>query len=363
MFTAVGDDSDLWRVVTARACCGAASLRVTAAYAVMLLTVSATLTALGPDAHRGVVSRMSTNLDNLARGHVGTLVGSAFVSDGADILAWLPGLVCLLALAELTWRSSGLLLTFAVGHIGATLLVAVGLIAAVQTRWLPMSVACASDVGISYGAMCVLGALTASIPRHWRPIWPGWWLGIAAVAALGTNFAAVGHVFALLMGIGLSSRLPSVADWKPVRVVLLSGGAVFAYFLLAGPFAAAPVAGLAGALIALLARQILRSHRGNGAEQTESKHPPNGKMSTRQTVHNSRTMFSTGRVAVTGRLIGSVSSLLAAITFFTLPVWVCEDAIVQTIGLQSVAHRTQPHFGKLRPFVPLTPHRRALRRS
>ena len=116
---------------------------------------------------------MSTNLHNLAHGHLGALVGSAFVSDGGDVLVWLPGFLCLLALGELIWRSAGLLIAFAVGHLGATLIVAVWLAAALEVGWLPNSIARATDVGIGYGAVCVLGALTASIPFDWRPAWIG----------------------------------------------------------------------------------------------------------------------------------------------------------------------------------------------
>ena len=206
---------------------------------------------------------MSTNLHNLARGHLGTLVGSAFVSDGGDVYVWLPGLLCLLALGELIWRSRGLLITFVVGHIGATLIVAVGLAAALEAGWLPTSVARASDVGISYGAVCVLGALTASIPSRWRQAWAGWWLGIAVAAALGADFTAVGHILALLLGIGLSFRLQSMARWTPMRLVLLFVGVAFGYFVLSGSLVAAPVAGLAGALIALIASLAMRPRRIN----------------------------------------------------------------------------------------------------
>lgn len=231
---------------------GAASLRVTSAYAVMLIAVYACLTALGPHAHHMAVSRMSTNLHNLARGHLGTLIGSAFVNDGGDLCLWLPGLVCLLALGELLWRSMGLLIAFAVGHIGATLIVAVGLVAAVRTGWLPFSVARASDVGISYGAVCVLGALTASIPAQWRPLWVGWWLGTATLAAVGADFdfTAAGHVVALLLGIGLSSRLRATAPWTPIHLALLVVGTAFGYFLVSGPSTLAACGGLAGALLA-----------------------------------------------------------------------------------------------------------------
>ncbi len=231
---------------------GAASLRVTAAYAVILLAVSVTLTALGPHARSVAVSQMSTNVHNLAHGHWATLVGSAFVNDGDDPCFWLPGLVCLLALGELMWRSWGLLITFAVGHIGATMIVAAGLVAAVETGWLPFSVARASDVGISYGAVCVLGALTASIPSRWRPTWIGWWLGIAVTVTVGGDFTAVGHVVALLLGIGLSVRLRSIPRWTPAHVALLGVGAAFGYFVLSGSSVVASGGGLVGVLVALV---------------------------------------------------------------------------------------------------------------
>ncbi|OBI17311.1 hypothetical protein A5712_24125 [Mycobacterium sp. E2327] len=237
---------------------GAASVRITATYAVVLVAVSLLLTALGPHAREVAVSRMSTNLHNLAHGRLTTLVGSAFVDDGGDICACLPALVCLLALGELIWRGRGLVITFAVGHVGATLIVAAGLVVALKVGWLPFSVARASDVGVSYGAVCVLGALTASIPSRWRSAWVGWWLGIALMAASGADFTAVGHVVALLLGIGLSYRLPSTADWTPIRVALLSGGSAFGYFMLSGSSPVTTVAGLAGILVALLTARVSR---------------------------------------------------------------------------------------------------------
>lgn len=256
---AIRDNAERWSAVAARTVSGAASVRITAAYAVLLVAVSLVLTALGPHAREVAVSRMSTNLHNLAHGRLTTLIGSAFVDDGGEICACLPGLVCLLALGELIWRGRGLIIAFAVGHIGATLMVAVGLVVAVEVGWLPFSIARASDVGVSYGAVCVLGALTASIPSRWQPVWIGWWLGIAVTVAMGADFTAVGHVLALLLGIALSYRLPSAAAWTPPRVVLLCGGAAFGYFMLSASSAVATVAGLAAALIGLLVGRVSRS--------------------------------------------------------------------------------------------------------
>ena len=127
-------------------------VRVTVAYAVLLVVVAVTQLALGPQVHNAVVNHMSTNLHNLSQGHVGTLVGSAFVTDGGDIYVLLPGLGCLLALGELVWRSGYLVIAFAFGHIGATLIVTAGLAVAIAAGWLPISIAHASDVGVSYGA-------------------------------------------------------------------------------------------------------------------------------------------------------------------------------------------------------------------
>src|SRR6202012_3971739 len=111
---------------------GAAAVRVTLAYALALATVSVTLTALGPHARATAISELSTNLHNLAHGHIATLVGSAFVEGGDAFYAWLPGLMCLLALGELIWRGQGLVIVFMLGHVGATLLVAVWLVAAIK---------------------------------------------------------------------------------------------------------------------------------------------------------------------------------------------------------------------------------------
>jgi hypothetical protein len=232
-------------------------VRVTVAYTALLVVVALAQLALGPRVHNAVVSHMSTNLDNLSRGHLGTLVGSAFVADDGDIFVLLPGLVCLLALGELVWRGGHLVLAFAVGHIGATLIVAAGLAVAVEAGWLPMSIAHASDVGVSYGAAGVLGALVAVIPRRWQPVWAGWWLTVALVGASVAGFTGVGHAVALLLGMALSLRLGPTVRWTRERVVLLAAAVAFGYLVITGssPVTAA-VAGPTGLLVALIAQRV-----------------------------------------------------------------------------------------------------------
>ena len=76
-----------------------ARIRVTVAYAVILTGVATTLVALGPRVQNRVISHASTNLHNLSHCHLGTLFVSAFVIEAGPIYVWLPGLMCLLALA------------------------------------------------------------------------------------------------------------------------------------------------------------------------------------------------------------------------------------------------------------------------
>src|ERR1700739_3641715 len=174
----------------------------TVGYAAGLLAISLAILLLGPHAHDVLVQRASTNLHNLSHGHVGTLLGSALVVDAGPLYFWLPFLTCPLALAELHLRSIRLAVAFLVGHIGATLLVAAALAAAVGLGWMPLSITRASDGGMRYGALAVLGAMTAVIPRRWRAAGVGWWVSAGlASAIIGGGFTDAGHTVAVVLGV------------------------------------------------------------------------------------------------------------------------------------------------------------------
>jgi hypothetical protein len=232
---------------------GLARVRVTVSYAVILVGVTTTLSVLGPTAADRVIRHASTNLHNLNHGHVGTLLGSAFVVDAGAPYVWLPGLICLMSVAELLWRSGRLVVAFAVGHIGATLLVAVGLAAAVKLTWLPVSITRAEDVGMSYGATAVLGTLTGAVPRRWRATWIGGWLAVGvAVVWVSSDFTDVGHAVALALGMAVTTRFGRPRPWTATRVALLLVGASFGFMILAstGPsMLVAAVFGAAGAVL------------------------------------------------------------------------------------------------------------------
>lgn len=238
-----------------------ARVRFTATYAVTVATVAVTLLLTEPRARGQIVAQASTNLDNLRHGRLGTLLSSALVvdADSGPIYLWLPGLVCLLALAELLWRSGRLAVVFATGHVGASLLVAAGLTEAVRFGWLPWSVAFARDVGMSYGAAAVVGALTAAIPRRWRPGWIGWWIALAVGTSLTcAEFTDVGHAVALLLGMLVATRLTGPVRWTPVRCLLLAVSAVFGFVVLAHTGSSVVAGAALGTVGAFTADRIAR---------------------------------------------------------------------------------------------------------
>lgn len=231
-----------------------ARLRFTLGYAAALLTISIAILMLGPRAHDAIVQRASTNVHNLAHGHLGTLLGSALVVDAGPLYFWLPFLTCLLALAELHLRTIRLALAFLVGHIGATLVVAAALAASVEFGWLPWSITRASDVGMSYGALAVLGAMTAVIPPRWRSAWVGWWMAAGVSSAIiGGDFTDAGHTVAVILGVLVSARFRQPTHWTPVRLLMLAASSGFGFLMLAhhwGTMAAALAFGIAGAFVA-----------------------------------------------------------------------------------------------------------------
>ena len=87
--------------------------RFTLSYALLVSAVTAAMLRMDPDMHDALIRHASTNLHNLSHGRFGTLISSAFVVDAGPIYLWLPGLVCLLLVAELTLGGSRTALMFA----------------------------------------------------------------------------------------------------------------------------------------------------------------------------------------------------------------------------------------------------------
>lgn len=225
-------------------------VKVTLLYAAALAVVAEVVLRLSPRAQHDLILDTSTNLHNLGEGRLGTLVGSAFVTDAGPLYYWLPGLVALLALGELLWQSRRMVVAFVIGHVGATLIVAAGLAGALAAGLLSTSVIDAADVGMSYGAVGVLGTFTAAVCPRWRGAWAGWWLAVAAASTAlgGLDFTNAGHGVALVLGMAVGSRFAHPAHWTALRGALLVVAAGFGYLLIAYQDIFAPQTAIAGVL-------------------------------------------------------------------------------------------------------------------
>ena len=245
-------------------------LKVTLAFAAALAGVAFALIYFGPRVQSHVIRNASTNLHNLGEGRIGTLISSAFVNPVDSIQIWLPGVVAVLALGELLWHSRRVLVAFAVGHIGATLLVAAGLAAAVSVGLQSRSIADVADVGMSYGSVGVLGTFTEAIPRRWRPAWIGWWLAVACGSAVlsGGDFTSIGHAIALMLGTALGARFRGPARWTWPRYALLVVASAFCYLLIA--YDEVPQTVVLGMLGALAAQGVWALRRLWAPSQTNS---------------------------------------------------------------------------------------------
>ncbi|MFE7802987.1 rhomboid-like protein [Nocardia sp. NPDC057440] len=216
-------------------------LPATAGYLAALVIVTTVFSVLSDSARSKMVLHASTNLHNLLNGHVGTLFSSALViGDVSAAWAIIPLLGCLLALAELRFGAVHLMRVFLAGHIGATLLVAGGLWIAIDVGWVPASIRWAEDVGVSYGAMALIGALVVAVPHRWRLAWATTWFMIAAEGVLiERTFTSVGHLISCCIGTAVGFgmiRANAASTRKLTRVesALLAVSVLLAAIMLMG---------------------------------------------------------------------------------------------------------------------------------
>jgi hypothetical protein len=175
---------------------------------VYAITVTATELVLGllPDnVHQRAVIRCSTNLYNLHHNPMFVLAASAFVVNNALSLWQLPILIWAYGAAQRWVGRLATVIVGVLGHVGATLFVATVMSASLARGRLERSATHVSDVGISYGLMCILGFLISRVPDRYRPVYIAALLAFAAGPLLSApTFTALGHVSALTLGLGLA---------------------------------------------------------------------------------------------------------------------------------------------------------------
>lgn len=191
-----------------------------------LLVLAATSTAFSLTSTRSrdrLLFDLSTNLHQLARVPVRVLVASAFWLGGwSQLLLWAVLLLAVLAPVERRLGSRRTLIAFAIGHIGATLVVAAGLLVALRLGAVDPLVERARDVGASYGFLAVAALATYLLPRALRLPYAVLLSGcILFLVATSGSFTDFGHLTAVAIGLAcypLARRPPSPRlDAHPAR--------------------------------------------------------------------------------------------------------------------------------------------------
>jgi hypothetical protein len=152
----------------------------------------------------------STNLHHLVIDPMPVLFGSAFwVSGGDELLLTLVLFIVFAARVERWLGTARTVTVFFIGHIGATLLVALWLWASLNFAVVRSPVTNAQDVGASYGFAALVGILAfrRSGPRRWI------YIGIAIIfiaiyLAFQPSFTNWGHGLALVIGLSCYFMIP-----------------------------------------------------------------------------------------------------------------------------------------------------------
>ncbi|MET9297266.1 rhomboid family intramembrane serine protease [Streptomyces sp. NPDC003077] len=169
--------------------------------------LSAYVTARMPAEQRTELLREhSTNVENLRARRWRTLATSALFVEPPLHRAYSVALLAVLGTAEAAWGARRAAGVFAIGHVGASLLVHAGLSSA---RKLSAETARAVDVGASYGFNATAGALAASLPHPRARLMATTGLlalGIRPVLRKRRTFTDAGHLAALALGVAIGAR-------------------------------------------------------------------------------------------------------------------------------------------------------------
>lgn len=186
---------------------------------VYLAVLAATTALLAASSERGrtmLLRASSTNLDHLATEPLRVLVASALWLQGFSIVTWALLFVVVLAAVEQALGTRRTVAIFAAGHVGATLLVALGLWIGIRAGAFSPRLDETTDVGVSYGFVAAAAAFTFVLPRRARPVYAAALVGYLVFRLVaGRTYTDAGHLVALAIGYGL--WLTGFADPRRVR--------------------------------------------------------------------------------------------------------------------------------------------------
>lgn len=177
----------------------------TFAYLALLLATAVALGASGERARTAFMRWSSTNLDHLGHEPLRVLLASALWLQGFSVAFWVLLFAVVLGSVEQALGTRRFVALFAAGHVGATLLVALGLWLGIRAGAFSPRLEDAVDVGVSYGFVAAAAAFTFLLDRRARAPYAAALLAyLLARLALGHTFTDAGHLVALGIGYGLA---------------------------------------------------------------------------------------------------------------------------------------------------------------
>lgn len=199
----------VWALWTPRVVAYVRSAPGTYAYLFVLLITTWVLQTSSSRIADELLLERSTNLHHLARDPVRVLFASAFwVGSAFELLGWVVLFSIFVAQVERWLGTARTAAVFFIGHVGATLVTALGLWVALRADLVVSSVADAEDVGASYGFAAVAAVLAYRLPRR-RLLYAVALAVFAATAlAVDTTFTNWGHLLALAIGFACYPLVP-----------------------------------------------------------------------------------------------------------------------------------------------------------
>jgi hypothetical protein len=175
------------------------------AWLLVLLITTRVQRSAGRRGAKRIQRENSTNLRRLRTQPLRVLATSLFWLDDHRWWPYVPVFVVILAPAERRLRWWRWLLVGIAAHVIGTYVGQGYLRLMIRKGRAPRRLVAARDVGVSYFALGVVGALSSDVPPRWRATSQA-----AAVAALGANvahrptFTEVGHLTAFVVGLSAS---------------------------------------------------------------------------------------------------------------------------------------------------------------
>lgn len=190
---------------------------VTNVYLALLAFTTWLLLRTSPQLRTAFLSSQSTNLHQLSINPIPVLLRSAFYVTPTEWMLWLVTFTLVLAPLERWIGSVRWLVAFWTGHIGATLVTAVGIWWAIRTGQASPGVAFMIDVGASYGFATLLGLTSYWFAGRGRWLWSIGFLALwIAIVAFDTDVTEFGHLVAYLLGLALYPMVRGLTPRRPV---------------------------------------------------------------------------------------------------------------------------------------------------